>query len=97
MESPEDIVDNADFEKQKQMLRGKGEGEGKVKGKGDDDAFDETKEEDDELKEKLNAIEKKIEEKLTQLDHTFGNVHQETYVVLFVKCYFLDGSYMCWN
>lgn len=79
------------------MLRGKGEGEGKVKGKGDDDAFDETKEEDDELKEKLSAIEKKIEEKLTQLDHTFGNVHQETDVVLFVKCYFLDGSYMCWN
>ncbi|KAF3326017.1 hypothetical protein FCM35_KLT09097 [Carex littledalei] len=81
VESPEDLV-NADFEKQKQMLRGKGEGEGKVKGKGEgegkvkgkgeDDEFDETKEEDDELKEKLSAIEKKIEEKLTQLDHTFG-------------------------
>lgn len=87
MASPEDIVDNAGFERQKQMIQGEGEG--------DVDEFDEVKDKDDELTEKLNAIEKKIEEKLTLLDHTFGNVHQEIDGVHFVNCYFC--TYICWN
>ncbi|KAJ3693273.1 hypothetical protein LUZ60_008753 [Juncus effusus] len=62
--SPEDIVDNTAFEKQKQMIQGDGDD--------DDEDFNEAKGKDDMLMEKLNAIEKKIEEKLTLLDHTFG-------------------------
>ncbi|XP_008808874.2 uncharacterized protein LOC103720772 [Phoenix dactylifera] len=63
--SPEDVVDNAGFEREKQMIQGASLGE-------DDEDFSEAKEKDDLLLEKLNAIEKRIEEKLAELDHTFG-------------------------
>ncbi|KAJ3698226.1 hypothetical protein LUZ61_001931 [Rhynchospora tenuis] len=62
VDAPEDLVENAGFEQQKQIIRGEGAE--------DDGDFD--KEKDDKLMEKINAIEKKIEEKLTLLDHTFG-------------------------
>ncbi|XP_050221891.1 uncharacterized protein LOC126672045 [Mercurialis annua] len=60
-----DIMDNAGFEKEKQMIQGEDD---------DDDVeeFDDMKERDDILIEKLNAIDKKLEEKLADLDHTFG-------------------------
>ncbi|PON98204.1 Ribosomal protein [Trema orientale] len=38
----------------------------------DEEEFDDMKEKDDILLEKLNAIDKKLEEKLADLDHTFG-------------------------
>ena len=38
----------------------------------DEEEFDDMKEKDDILIEKLNAIDKKLEEKLAELDHTFG-------------------------
>ncbi|KAJ4763169.1 30S ribosomal protein S5 [Rhynchospora pubera] len=59
---PEEIIENAGFQQQKQIIQGEQEE--------DDDEFD--KEKDEELMKKINAIEKKIEEKLTLLDHTFG-------------------------
>lgn len=64
--SPDEIVDNAGFEKEKAMIQGADMDED------DDDEFNEEKEKDDLLLEKLNAIEKKIEQKLEELDHTFG-------------------------
>nr|CAD1835970.1 unnamed protein product [Ananas comosus var. bracteatus] len=63
--SPDDLVDNAGFEKEKQMIQG-------ARLEEDDEDFSEAKERDDALIEKLNAIEKKLEEKLAELDHTFG-------------------------
>jgi len=63
--SPDELVDNTGFEKEKAMIRG-------AEMEDDDEDFNEAKEKDDLLVEKLNAIEKKIEEKLEQLDHTFG-------------------------
>ena len=63
--SPEDLVLNAGFDKEKQMIQGEQIDD-------QDEQFNETKERDDLLIEKLNAIEKKIEDKLSELDHTFG-------------------------
>jgi small subunit ribosomal protein S5 len=63
--SPEDLVLNAGFDKEKQMIQGEQIDD-------QDEEFNETKERDDLLIEKLNAIEKKIEDKLSELDHTFG-------------------------
>lgn len=63
--SPEDLVLNAGFDREKQMIQGAGDDN-------DDEEFNEDKEKDDLLIEKLNSIEKKIEEKLAELDHTFG-------------------------
>ncbi|KAJ8492871.1 hypothetical protein OPV22_014592 [Ensete ventricosum] len=63
--SPDDIVDSAGFDKEKSMIHGASLEE-------DDEDFSERKEQDDILIEKLNAIEKKLEEKLAELDHTFG-------------------------
>ncbi|KAE8077550.1 hypothetical protein FH972_016106 [Carpinus fangiana] len=58
-----ELLEHAGFEKAKQMIQGD-----------DDDVeeFDDMKERDDILLEKLNAIDKKLEEKLAELDHTFG-------------------------
>ncbi|KAG1362595.1 hypothetical protein COCNU_10G008140 [Cocos nucifera] len=61
--SPDDLVDNAGFEKQ--MIQGASLEEA-------DEDFSETKKKDDLLLEKLNAIEKRIEEMLAELDYTFG-------------------------
>lgn len=63
--SPDDLVDNDGFEREKQMITG-------ASLEQDDEDFSEMKEKDDILIEKLNAVEKKIEEKLAILDHTFG-------------------------
>ncbi|KAH0451322.1 hypothetical protein IEQ34_018621 [Dendrobium chrysotoxum] len=63
--SPDDIVDSAGFEKERQMIQGSGLDE-------DEKDFSESKEQDDAYTEKLNIIEKKLEEKLAQLDHAFG-------------------------
>ncbi|KAM7463534.1 hypothetical protein LguiA_031655 [Lonicera macranthoides] len=62
-----ELVENAGFEKEKQMIQG-------AAGVDDDDEeeFDDMKEKDDILLEKLNAIDRKLEEKLADLDHTFG-------------------------
>ncbi|CAM0146297.1 unnamed protein product [Urochloa decumbens] len=67
VDSPEDLVINAGFDKEKQMIQGE-----QLDDDNDDEEFNETKERDDILIEKLNAIEKKIEDKLAELDHTFG-------------------------
>ncbi|CAN6236803.1 unnamed protein product, partial [Urochloa humidicola] len=63
VDSPEDLVLNAGFDKEKQMIQGEID---------DEEEFNEGKERDDLLIEKLNAIEKTIENKLADLDHTFG-------------------------
>ncbi|KAF0895430.1 hypothetical protein E2562_012438 [Oryza meyeriana var. granulata] len=63
--SPEDLVLNAGFDREKQMIQGASNDE-------EDEEFNEDKEKDDLLIEKLNSIEKKIEDKLAELDHTFG-------------------------
>ncbi|CAM0947950.1 unnamed protein product [Alopecurus aequalis] len=63
--SPDDVIDNAGFDKEKQMIQGADEDE-------DAEEFNEEKEKDDMLIEQLNSIEKKIEQKLADLDHTFG-------------------------
>ena len=65
VDSPDDVIDNAGFDKEKQMIQGESLDD-------EDEEFNEDKEKDDMLIEKLNAIEKKIEEKLADLDHTFG-------------------------
>ncbi|XP_062007966.1 uncharacterized protein LOC133724996 [Rosa rugosa] len=51
-----DLLEDAGFEKEKKIIR----------------AIDDMKEKGDKLLEKLNAIDKKLEEKLAELDHTFG-------------------------
>ncbi|KAL6330365.1 hypothetical protein AAG906_040293 [Vitis piasezkii] len=61
-----DLLEHAGFEKEKQMIQGAEMDED------DDGEFDDMKERDDILLEKLNAIDKKLEEKLAELDHTFG-------------------------
>ncbi|KAK9142400.1 hypothetical protein Syun_011800 [Stephania yunnanensis] len=58
-----DLVENAGFERDKRMLQGEID---------DDDDEDFIEDKDDILVEKLNAIDKKLEEKLAELDHTFG-------------------------
>lgn len=63
--SPEDIVDTAGFEKERQMIQGADLID-------DEKDFSESKEQDDAYTQKLNQIEKELEEKLAQLDHTFG-------------------------
>ncbi|PWZ20969.1 30S ribosomal protein S5 [Zea mays] len=63
--SPEDVVLNAGFDKEKQMIQG-------AELEDDDEEFNDVKERDDILIDKLDAIEKKIEGKLELLDHTFG-------------------------
>lgn len=65
VESSADLVEDPGFEKEKQMIHGDD-------GDEDDEEFDDMKEKDDILLEKLNAIDKKLEEKLAELDHTFG-------------------------
>lgn len=61
-----DYIGDAGFQRQKQIIQ---EGE---EGEDDDEEFDEMKERDDILLQELNAIDKKLEEKLAELDHTFG-------------------------
>ncbi|EOY10259.1 Ribosomal protein S5 family protein [Theobroma cacao] len=62
----DDLVENAGQEEEEQMVRGAAADDN------DDEEFDDMKEKDNILLEKLNAIDKKLEEKLADLDHTFG-------------------------
>lgn len=59
-----DLMEQSGFEKEKQTILGADDD--------DEEEFDDMKERDDILLEKLNAIDKKLEEKLAELDHTFG-------------------------
>ncbi|KAF3432630.1 hypothetical protein FNV43_RR23732 [Rhamnella rubrinervis] len=59
-----DLLEHAGFEKEKAIIQGVDDD--------DEEEFDDMKEKDDILLEKLNAIDKKLEEKLAELDHTFG-------------------------
>ncbi|XP_043704335.1 uncharacterized protein LOC122654342 [Telopea speciosissima] len=61
-----DLLEHAGFEKEKQIIQGAG------MDSDDDEDFSDIKDKDDALLEKLNAIDKKLEEKLADLDHTFG-------------------------
>lgn len=60
-----DLLERAGFEKEKQIIQGRLDED-------DNDEFDDMKERDDMLLEKLNGIDKILEEKLAELDHTFG-------------------------
>lgn len=62
---PDDLLEHAGFEKEKQIIQGSLDED-------DNDEFDDMKEKDDMLLEKLNGIDKILEEKLAELDHTFG-------------------------
>lgn len=64
VESSVDLLEHAGFEKEKQIIQGVDDD--------DDEEFNDMKEKDDILLEKLNTIDKKLEEKLAELDHTFG-------------------------
>lgn len=59
-----EALNDSGFEQQKRMIQG-GVDEDEIE-------FDDMKERDDMLLEQLNAIDKKLEEKLADLDHTFG-------------------------
>ncbi|KAM1736750.1 hypothetical protein ACFX12_015077 [Malus domestica] len=59
-----DLLEHAGFEKQKQIIQGVDDD--------NEEEFNDMKEKDDILLEKLNAIDKKLEDKLAELDHTFG-------------------------
>ncbi|KAM0044862.1 putative ribosomal protein S5 [Helianthus debilis subsp. tardiflorus] len=67
MQSQHDPAEDADAEKKKLLIKG-------VSHDDDDEEeeFDEAKKTDDLVLEKLNFIDKMLEEKLAQLDHTFG-------------------------
>ncbi|CAN6447860.1 unnamed protein product [Victoria cruziana] len=58
-----DLLEHAGFEKEKQIIQG---------AKHDEDDEDFIEDKDDMLLEKLNAIDRQIEQKLLELDHTFG-------------------------
>ncbi|GLT87392.1 hypothetical protein SLE2022_054780 [Rubroshorea leprosula] len=60
----EEIGEQAGDEGEKPMIQGDADE--------DEEEFDDMKEKDDILLEKLNAIDKELEEKMAQLDHTFG-------------------------
>ncbi|KAL7611299.1 hypothetical protein Lser_V15G10350 [Lactuca serriola] len=66
MQSQHDAEDS-DAEKEKQLTKGALDDDDD-----DEEEFDDMKETDDILMEKLNFIDRKLEEKLAQLDHTFG-------------------------
>ncbi|GFS45749.1 ribosomal protein S5 family protein [Actinidia rufa] len=60
-----DLLEHTGFEKEKQIIQGGLDED-------DDDEFDDMKEKHDILLGKLNDIDKILEEKLAELDHTFG-------------------------
>lgn len=78
---PDNALGNAGFEKDDQPSQGADDEEGQDKNDDDsdeddededDDEFDGMKEKDSKLLEKLEAIDKKLEEKLAELEYTFG-------------------------
>ncbi|KAH7843111.1 hypothetical protein Vadar_012747 [Vaccinium darrowii] len=60
-----DLFEHAGFKKEKQIIQGRLDED-------DNDEFDDMKEKDDMLLKKLNGTNKLLEEKLAELDHTFG-------------------------
>ncbi|CAH8307391.1 unnamed protein product [Eruca vesicaria subsp. sativa] len=64
-----DNVQNAGEEKEERLVGKEESGDG---GDEEEEEFDDMKERDDILLEKLNVIDKKLESKLSELDHTFG-------------------------
>ncbi|CAN1297173.1 30S ribosomal protein S5 [Linum perenne] len=58
-----DLIENADVDDEKQTAPADSD---------EEEEFDDMKERDDILLEKLNAIDKKLEDKLAELDYTFG-------------------------
>ncbi|KAI4305145.1 hypothetical protein L6164_028530 [Bauhinia variegata] len=74
---PSDVLDRAGFgkeEKEEEAIRGRDEDDEVDEDDDDeeDDEFDDMKENDNILLEKLDAIDKKLEKKLAELDYTFG-------------------------
>lgn len=61
-----DLLQNTGYEREKQIIQGVGQEDE------DDEDFSDAKEKDDLLLEKLNAIDKKLEQKLAELEFTFG-------------------------
>ena len=59
----DDLLESAGFARETQMIQGDDD---------DDGEFDDMKERDDILLGQINAIDKKLEQKLAELDHTFG-------------------------
>ncbi|KAI3783779.1 hypothetical protein L1987_42865 [Smallanthus sonchifolius] len=66
MQSQHDHAEDSDAESQKQLIKGASRDDD------EEEEFDDSKKTDDLVLEKLNFIDKKLEEKLAQLDHTFG-------------------------
>ncbi|KAK9052639.1 hypothetical protein SSX86_029269 [Deinandra increscens subsp. villosa] len=66
MQSQHDPAEDSDAESQKQLIKGASLDDD------DEEEFDDIKKTDDLVLEKLNFIDKQLEEKLAQLDHTFG-------------------------
>ncbi|KAI3705959.1 hypothetical protein L1987_76209 [Smallanthus sonchifolius] len=66
MQSQGDHDEDSDAESQKQLIKGAS------RDSDEEEEFDDSKKTDDLVLEKLNFIDKKLEEKLAQLDHTFG-------------------------
>ncbi|KAF5795837.1 putative ribosomal protein S5 [Helianthus annuus] len=66
MQSQHDPAEDADAERKKLLIKGVSNDEE------EEEEFDEAKKTDDLVLEKLNFIDKMLEEKLAQLDHTFG-------------------------
>lgn len=78
---PDSALENAGFEKDGQLTQGADDVEDQDKNDDDSDEddededgdeFDNMKEKDNKLLEKLEAIDKKLEEKLAELEYTFG-------------------------
>ncbi|KVH95116.1 Double-stranded RNA-binding-like domain-containing protein [Cynara cardunculus var. scolymus] len=65
MQSQHDPSEDSDAEKERQLIKG-------ALDEDDEEEFDDMKEHDDILLEKINVIDRKLEEKLALLDHTFG-------------------------
>ena len=65
-----DRAEDSDAEKDRTLIKGAFDDD-------DDEEFDVMKERDDLLTEKVNAIDQKLEEKLIQLDYTFGKKGKE--------------------
>ncbi|XP_078427672.1 ribosomal protein S5 family protein [Wolffia australiana] len=62
-----DQLKYTDFQKEKKMIQG-----GDLDDDNENDDFSEMKEEDEKLLQKFNDLDKKLEEKLAELEHTFG-------------------------
>nr|GEV07762.1 ribosomal protein S5 family protein [Tanacetum cinerariifolium] len=65
-----DCAEDSDAERDRTLIKGASDDD-------DDEEFDVMKERDDLLTEKINAIDRKLEEKLIELDYTFGKKGKE--------------------